>query len=154
VARELALLLKQTVERESAALWALSDDETANKPAEGVWSRREELGHLLDSAVNNRVRFVRAALEGSLAMPSYDGPGWVRLNGYAGLPWPMLVDLWQRENTMLASLVDRIPDDKLSALCEIGDYPAMTLGALIEDYVRHMQHHLDHILRRAATRQA
>ena len=148
MARQLALFLKETVERESTALWAISDEQAAEKPAENVWSRREELGHLLDSATNNRVRFVRGALEDGLTMPTYDGDGWVRVHGYRDLPWPMLVDLWQRENALLAHVVDRIPDDRLSTPCAIGGHPPVTLGFLIEDYVKHMQHHLDHILGR------
>ena len=148
MARQLALLLKTTVERETPALWAISDEQAAEKPAGDAWSRREELGHLLDSAVNNRVRFVRGSLEAGFSATSYDGEGWVRLHGYQDLPWPVLVDLWQRENALLAHLVARIPDDRLSAPCEIGGRPAVTLEFVIDDYVRHMQHHLDHILRR------
>jgi hypothetical protein len=149
MARRLAVFLKETVERESNALWAISDEEAAEKPSGESWSRREELGHLLDSAANNRVRFVRGALEpGGFSMPSYDSAGWVAMQGYRDLPWPMLVDLWQRENALLAHVVDRIPDERLSTLCGIGGGAPVTLEFLIEDYVRHMQHHLDHILRR------
>ena len=47
------------------------------------WSRKQELGHLIDSATNNRVRFIRATLEGQLSGPSHDARKWVELGGYA-----------------------------------------------------------------------
>jgi hypothetical protein len=42
--------------------------------------------------------------------------------------------------------LERIPEDRLKAECRIGDGPAVTLEFVIDDYIRHMQHHLDHIL--------
>ena len=38
---------------------------------EGGWTRKQIVGHLLDSAANNRQRFVRASLDGSYAGPFY-----------------------------------------------------------------------------------
>jgi hypothetical protein len=42
---------------------------------------------------------------------------------------------------------------RLDAQCVIGANPPVTLGFVIEDYVLHMQHHLDHILGRDTVRQ-
>jgi len=33
-------------------------------------------------------------------------------------------------------------------VCRVSDYPPMSLAALIEDYVVHLQHHVDQLLRR------
>jgi hypothetical protein len=44
--------------------------------------------------------------------------------------------------------VRRIPDEKLLTPCVVGESAPVTLKFLIEDYVLHMQHHLDHILER------
>jgi hypothetical protein len=49
---------------------------------------------------------------------------------------------------MLGRVVKRIPDERLEASCRIGSDAPVTLRFLIEDYILHMQHHLDHILRR------
>lgn len=150
MATELARMLQEVVDREAAALRSLSEREAAATPQTGRWSRKEELGHLLDSAVNNRVRIVRAALEGGFEGPGYQQEGWVELGGYSGLPWPELVESWRLHNRLLAHLVGRIPEERLEAGCAVGADPPLSLGALIEDYVRHMRHHLDHILGRAA----
>ena len=44
-------------------LRSIADAVATEKPSPGAWSRKEELGHLIDSATNNHVRFVRASLE-------------------------------------------------------------------------------------------
>jgi len=145
---QLALTLQQTVDREAAALRAIPELEASVKPAADVWSKKEELGHLIDSATNNHVRFVRAALEPEFRGPSYEQNAWVSLHGYHEMPWADLIDFWQRYNLFLAGLVGRIPGLLLEVNCVIGDSAPVTLRFLIEDYTLHMQHHLDHILKR------
>ena len=44
-------------------LSAVSEDAAARKPAPDKWSKKEILGHLVDSAANNHQRFVRLQLE-------------------------------------------------------------------------------------------
>jgi|SRR5208283_664893 len=109
------------------------------------WSIKQVLGHLADSAINNRVRLIGAALQGEFAGPSYDGPGWVKLGGYATMPWRDIIDFWKDLNQSLAVVLDGIPVERLTASCQIGNRGPVTVEILIGDYVAHMQHHLDHI---------
>lgn len=152
MAQKLADMLQDVVERETEGLEAITEEASAKAEA-GKWCAKEELGHLLDSAVNNRIRMVKAALEGGFEGPGYDQVGWVALSGYSELPWRTLVASWRLHNTMLAHLVNRVPQERLDAQCVIGANPPVTLGFVIEDYVLHMQHHLDHILGRETVRQ-
>jgi hypothetical protein len=46
---------------------------------------------------------------------------------------------------MLMTVVDRIPEDRLGALCRVGNDEPVTLRFLIEDYIGHQQHHLAQI---------
>jgi hypothetical protein len=64
------------------------------------------------------------------------------------MAWDELIDFWERHNRFLAELVRRIPDGALPKKCIIGNSAPVTLQFLIEDYILHMQHHIDHILRR------
>jgi hypothetical protein len=64
------------------------------------------------------------------------------------MEWRALIDLWKMLNGALAAAIDRVPAERLSAECRIGDAPAVTLEFVIDDYILHMQHHLDHILGR------
>jgi len=57
----LAPPLEKVLAFEYVNLRVLSDEQAAVRPAgPDSWSRKEELGHLIDSAVNNHIRFVRA----------------------------------------------------------------------------------------------
>ena len=113
----------------------------------GKWSPSEELGHLIDSATNNHVRFVIASIDGEFRAPGYVQDEWVRIHAYSELPWNALVDLWYRYNSLLAHLVQNIPQEHMNNACVIGS-KELTLGFVIADYIVHMQHHLDHILAR------
>ena len=130
-------------------LRGISDHAAGAKPrGPQTWSNKQELGHLLDSVTNNRVRFIRAALDGHYEGPTYDGPGWVELGGYAEMRWVDLVDIWKALNLMLAGTLARIPPERLTAPCRIAGAELVTLEFLVEDYIMHMRHHLDHILAR------
>ena len=120
--------------------------ELADAPwRESGWTRKQIVGHLLDSAANNRQRFARASIDGNYAGPFYAQEAWVDLHGYAGQSWQTLLRWWQTEHEILAALVDRIPAERLSAVCLVGDDPPVTLQFLIEDYVAHQRHHLRQI---------
>lgn len=125
-------------------------DEQANIRQSGPdsWSRKEELGHLIDSCVNNHIRFTVASLAHEFTGPTYDQDGWVRAHGYHEMPWQSLLDTWRQHNELLARLVKRIPGERLAAPCRVGPHSPVTLRFLIEDYILHMQHHLDHLLGR------
>jgi hypothetical protein len=107
----------------------------------GGWTRKQIVGHLLDSAANNRQRFVRAATEGAYAGPKYAQDAWVAAHGYAEQDWETLLRWWQAEHEILAAVVDRIPEERLSAECVVGDDEPVTLRFLIEDYIVHQQWH-------------
>ena len=149
ISKALARELQTVLEHECTQLSLVMEAQSLERGRQpDSWSRREELGHLIDSAVNNHWRFVRASLEGALTGPGYDQEGWVRAHGYHDLPWPDLISLWRQHNAILVHLIGRVPDARLAAMCRIGDGQPVTLRFLIADYILHMQHHLDHILRR------
>jgi hypothetical protein len=108
----------------------------------GGWTRKQIVGHLLDSAANNRQRFVRAAIDGQFAGPQYAQDAWVAAHGYAAQAWESLLRWWQVEHEILAALVDGIPEIRLQAQCVVGDDPPVSLLFLIEDYLAHQRWHL------------
>jgi hypothetical protein len=144
---KLAQLLQQTIDDEFSHLMAVAENEAGVKTSTS-WSRKEELGHLIDSASNNHLRFVGAALAPEFHGPSYDQNGSVILHGYQEQSWTGLVEFWRSYNSLLVQAIARIPQDKLQTPCRVGQSAPVTLRYLIEDYFVHMQHHLDHILRR------
>lgn len=148
MANDLQLLLedlKQTVETVSIRLLQLNEREVTNGAA-GQWSKKEILGHLIDSACNNHQRFIRAQLERHLVFPGYAQDAWVHLQSYNSEPWETLISLWKDYNLHLIHLMSRIPPEQLATLCLIGGDGPFTLQFLVADYVRHLKHHVEQIL--------
>ena len=148
MAQHLSIFLAETIARELPNLRTVTEERASMARAPGKWSAKEELGHLIDSAANNHIRFVRGAIEAEFRGPGYSQNDWVRLHGYSNMQWETIINLWFQYNTLLVGLVDRIPEDRLEALCFIGTSPAVTLRFVIEDYILHMQHHIDQLLGR------
>ncbi len=111
----------------------------------GGWSRKQVMGHLIDSASNNHQRFVRASLQDSLEFPGYDQNGWARVQAAQEADWPLLVALWANYNRFLAHVIAHLPPAKLEVPIRIGQSEPVTLKFLAEDYVRHVVHHLGQI---------
>jgi hypothetical protein len=126
-------------------LEAIGEDGSLKTRGSGTWSRKQILGHLIDSALNNVQRFVRAQHETQLSLPDYDQPGWVAASGYQDRPWGDLVALWTVLNVHLAHVMARIPATDLGTPCRIGGSEPMTLELVVRDYMRHLRHHLDQI---------
>jgi DinB superfamily len=146
---ELSRRLAGTIDRELPNLRALTEQQSSLERAPGKWSPKEELGHLIDSAANNHIRFVRGALEARFQGPGYAQDEWVRLHGYDAMTWDAIVDFWLAYNRFLARLVERIPDERLASECSVASNAPVTLEFLIDDYILHMQHHIDQLLRRS-----
>ncbi|WP_321473830.1 DinB family protein [uncultured Paludibaculum sp.] len=118
-------------------------EETASQPSRpGGWLRKQELGHLLDSAQNNHQRIAIAAIEGRYEGPKYAQNAWVDLHGYADMSWAHLLRRWEERNWMLGRLIGRIPADHLEAPVILGGSPPMSLEAWVDDYIQHLQHHV------------
>ena len=118
-------------------------EELASQPARtGGWLRKEELGHLLDSAQNNHQRIALAAINCEYAGPEYAQNAWVDLHGYRTMTWTELLAFWKTRNQMLHRIIANIPEERLSSWVRIGDSPAMTLSAWIDDYLHHMADHV------------
>src|SRR6266849_2029334 len=126
-------------------LQRITESQAEQPTRESGWSGKQVAGHLIDSAVNNHYRFVRAALDGSYEGPPYEQQGWVALHGYGELSWTELLRLWRAHNDLLARTVERIPPGRLEAPCRIGDGESVSLEFLITDYLDHLEHHLDQI---------
>ena len=115
------------------------------KPSVSTWSPKQELGHLLDSAVNNHQRIVRAQLEDKPKMPGYDGDAWVELHKYQQRNWQEMIELWRDLNKQLLAAAEAAPDPAWSRTCTIADSQPLTMKFVFEDYIAHMLHHLKHI---------
>jgi hypothetical protein len=107
--RDTADRLAAIVDRAGRAL-RQTGEEGASAPAlPGGWTRKQAIGHLIDSASNNHQRFVRAALAGSLTWPDYDQDGCVRVQAFQDASWPLLIEVWEALNRLLVHVLAHLP---------------------------------------------
>ena len=143
--KTLSAKLMAAVDSAEPMLLAVTEEESAKPALPGGWSRKQLIGHLIDSASNNHQRFVRGALQDSVTLPGYDQEGWSRAQCVQDAPWTTLVELWTSYNRYLAHVIAHLPAGKLDVLCHIGAVEPMTLGFVAEDYLHHLNHHLAQI---------
>jgi hypothetical protein len=107
------------------------------------WSKKEILGHLCDSATNNHHRFIRIQFEEQpFVVVPYKQNDWVAIQDYQNMPTNEAIEFWTAINRQIVRVISRIPEEKLSYLCDVGNNKFFTLTELIEDYLKHMEHHL------------
>jgi hypothetical protein len=126
------------LDRASAELPPLTDAPRVD----GQWSRKQILGHLIDSAANNHQRFVRGQLTRDLATPGYAQEEWVATQRYEDREWADLVAFWLAYNRHLLHLMKHAGKEHLDATIRIAAYEPATLEYVMIDYVRHLKHHL------------
>ena len=115
------------------------------KPSTDKWSKKEIIGHLIDSAANNHQRFIRCQFEDNPVI-SYDQNKWNAFSHYQQMPKEQLIDFWKHYNKHLAALIKLIPHECLQRTCKMKEGNVLTLEFLITDYVEHMEHHLKQIV--------
>ena len=123
----------------------LADEKASAKPNENQWSVKELLGHLLDSASNNHQRFVRLQIFDEIEFPFYQQDEFVRANNYQNQNWKMLLDFWKLYNLHLVHIIENLDHSKLNNVWITPDNERLTLGHIVEDYLRHVKHHLEQI---------
>src|SRR5581483_9584406 len=93
----------------------------------GAWTKKEELGHLIDSAINNYQRVIRVQREDAPALPGYEQDAWVERQGYNERDWQELISLWVGLNQHMLSAARRVPASALARSCTVGKSQPMTL---------------------------
>ena len=117
------------------------------EPRVGLWSNQQVIGHLIDSAVNNHARFVRAQIPEHLTyayliVPGYAQNDWVSVGQYDSRSWDDLLTLWRALNQQILHVMKHVNPVSLFTPCIIGDSEAKPLEAVMIDYVGHTLHHL------------
>jgi len=126
-------------------LSAIDEQTFSFKPAPNKWSKKEILGHLIDSANNNHQRFVRARFEDKPII-YYIQDDWNKYGYYNQIESAKIIALWTAYNRYLAELIGYIPAEALSRECRTDEDQKYTLEFLINDYVEHLEHHLKQII--------
>ena len=120
---------------------AIKEKELNIKPSPERWSKKEILGHLIDSAIINYQRFVRAQFEENPHV-FYTQDDYCKAANYQNVETQQLINLWTAMNQQLLFLFGSIIERKLTHR-KANDH---TLDFLMKDYVAHLNHHKAQIL--------
>lgn len=115
------------------------------KPDINKWSKKEIIGHLIDSATNNHQRFIRAQFELS-PLISYDQNKWNQFNFYQHIDGKQIILFWTAYNKQLIELFKQIPEESLKLECKTATENSLTIDFLINDYLEHLEYHLRQVV--------
>lgn len=123
----------------------ISEEHFSLKPSPEKWSRKQIIGHLIDSAANNHHRFIRSRTEDGPHI-SYNQDEWNNLSRYNEMSGEDIVTLWAHYNKLLSHIISNMTEQDLQRKCYIGNAEPLTLGFVVDDYVRHLEHHLKQVV--------
>jgi hypothetical protein len=134
--------LQKILDETPKMLLNFPEEAASKRPAPGKWSKKEIIGHLIDSAGNNHQRFVRMQIDNNLSLLQYKQNEWVNVQHYNERNWIDLVKFWMIFNLHILHIFKTVDEGKLTNTGTFPEYGTKTLQFLIDDYVDHMEHHL------------
>ncbi|PWT74327.1 MAG: hypothetical protein C5B59_11450 [Bacteroidetes bacterium] len=143
--KDIADQLRSIINIYSPRLTSIPGSEFEIKPLPNKWSKKEILGHLVDSAQNNARRFVVAQYENS-PLIEYDQDKWVSISHYQSYHSSDLIQVWILLNRHICRILEHMPPETVTRTCKTGHAEEHTLEWIAKDYVRHLMHHLNQIL--------
>lgn len=131
----------------SAHIRDASEEDMARKPGPAKWSKKEIIGHLIDSGINNLQRFTEIQFaEQPFQVRTYPQDELVRANHYQNANTADLLSLLNALNRQIIHVVEQQTEESLAFEIITPDQQKADLRFLIEDYVRHFEHHTRQIV--------
>jgi len=127
---------------------ALGESAINEKLIVNKWSKKEILGHLVDSAINNLQRIIRVQNEPGIKIVYYQDE-WVEIQDYQNMDIESVMQLWISLNKQFIRVIKNFPLEKLKQKIDTGmtQKEMNTAEFLITDYLSHMEHHLNQIFK-------
>lgn len=125
-----------------------AESEMAHKHSPGKWSKKEILGHLIDSGINNLQRFTEIQYESKpYKIRKYKQEELVKANNYQGAELDELTGLWAALNHRILKIMGNQTELTLNYAIELPDGSSSDLKFLMVDYVDHLEYHLKQIIK-------
>lgn len=116
------------------------------KITQDKWSKKEILGHLIDSALNNIQRFTEIQFaEKPYQIRSYNQNALVIANKYQNKDNQELFNLWLQVNNHILYLLKNQTQETLALELILTNGEKRNLAFLMEDYLDHFYHHIKQI---------
>ena len=111
------------------------------------WSKKEILGHLIDSGIHNLQRFSEIQFEDKpYKIRKYNQNELVKSNRYNEADSLELLSFWLSINERITQIISVQNKNTLGYQIELGNGEISDLNFLIKDYVDHLEHHLKQIM--------
>jgi hypothetical protein len=123
----------------------ITEEEFGKKPYPNKWSKKEILGHTIDSAQNNIRRFIVAQYE-TTPFIIYKQDDWVAISNYQHAAVRDMIELWSLLNKHICNILNNTNPEAAMRNCETNDGAINTIEWLARDYVKHLLHHLHQVL--------
>ena len=123
-----------------------SETSISFKSSPSKWSKKEILGHLIDSGINNYQRFTAIQFEKKpFRITPYDQDKLVLANDYQHANLYELMGLWLSINRRIIRIL-KLQTEKTLKYEIIVDGANNNFEFLIIDYLEHMKHHINQII--------
>lgn len=135
--------LEEAIDEYASQLKNVTEEKYSAKPLPHKWSKKELLGHLIDSAQSNIRRFVVGQYEDKPHI-MYAQDTWVKAADYQHYNINDLISLWVLINKHMVIVLKNIPPGVEERLCLTSELHSIKW--LAADYIKHLKHHLHQIL--------
>ncbi len=114
----------------------INDKELNLRTSPEKWSKKEIIGHLIDSATINHHRLVRVQFE-DISTIQYDQNKWVEMNHYQEINSFQIISFWKIYNLQIVELIKKV---------KMEEENYQTIEFVFNDYVDHLEQHLRQII--------
>ena len=142
---EIVIRLEDLINNAIKYISKSSEEEMSKKSLPEKWSKKEILGHLIDSGINNLQRFTEIQFSDKpYVMRKYNQNELVIANDYQNAESKEILDFWAALNRRIQSLIKKQTDESLAYEIKY-EGEILNLEFLMKDYVDHLEHHLNQI---------
>ena len=146
---ETAKRLEQLIDSGFNYISKSSKTELTRKTNPEKWSKKEIVGHLIDSGINNLQRFLEVQFERNpYKIRDYNQDELVKANDYQNSDLNEMVELWISINKRIINLMRQQSEKTLNFKIELNNGTISDLRFLMNDYVDHFEHHLNQIIKK------
>ncbi len=139
--------LNQLVEIGEAYLSKTHRQQLAAKPKPTQWSKKEILGHLIDSAHYNLRRFTEIHIKTKpYQIVDYEQDELVLVNNYQRAEPKDLIMLWVGLNRQIIHIIRELNEKTVQVQAKLPNQKTTSLLFLINDYLDHLEHHVKQIV--------
>lgn len=135
--------LEKLIPEHTRQLNLIEEPTFSYKPNSEKWSKKEILGHLIDSAQTNIRRFIIAQYEDNPKIV-YNQEKWVLASAYQRYNKNELIELWALLNKHICHILKNMPAGNEKRVCS--SEKENTIEWLAADYIKHLLHHMHVIL--------